>query len=298
MTPLTRLGARMRYRILRSPAAALVKSARALPRRSAMARRAALARGLPRCGEAVAAARKLEHDGFVRLDNLVDRDLLDALAARAQERVDADETTELPLGVSNKAFWTRPLDCDLIDGLIPADTVFARFALQPRILGVLAETLRTLPLLDYVLLTVSRANAGALSQSQLWHRDHDDVRTIKLFVYLTDVASANDGPFTFLPGPRSDRVGGSVRSHASDCWLFSRVDRSDLERILAKRLSVFAVETSRCLHMGSRVAPGHGRVLYTATYTTAPRIFGDGSRFAPAPGADETVRAVLGQQWT
>ena len=68
-----------------------------------------------------------------------------------------------------------------------------------------------------------------------------------------------------------------------------------MEQIIAPRLSAFAVETSRCLHMGSRVAQGHERLLFTATYTTAPRVFGSGNGFAPVDSSDELVHAVLGQ---
>jgi hypothetical protein len=35
-------------------------------------------------------------------------------------------------------------------------------------------------------------------QTQLWHRDADDVANVKLFVYFTDV-SREAGPFTYAP---------------------------------------------------------------------------------------------------
>lgn len=45
------------------------------------------------------------------------------------------------------------------------------------------------------------------------------------------------------------------------------------QAIRAPRLSAFMVDTARCLHMGSRVAPGHERLLYTATYISIPRLY-------------------------
>lgn len=295
---MSRLAARLKYRILRSPAASLVKSARKISRGRLLAQRIALAGQLPGGAEMERCAGHLAREGFARLDGLVDRNALAAMERASAAKLAHSANPAAPKGTSAKPFWSRPLDADLIDAKMPINSAFTRFALQPALLGFLARSFGTLPLLDYVLLTISRPVAGALSQSQLWHRDHDDVRTIKVFVYLTDVISKADGPFTFLPGPPSDRAGQSLRSHAPDAWLLARADPSDLEQMIAPRLSVFAVETSRCLHMGSRVAEGHSRALFTATFTTAPRIFGGESRFVTAPGESELVRAVLGQELT
>lgn len=291
-----RVSARLRYRVLRSPAAALVKQVRKASMGPVLARRARLGAQLPRDAAIVHHASLLRRDGYVRLGPLVDTEALRALAYAAEaKRLSGGIGTPMPDGTSTKPFWSRLLDEDLVGGKMPSDTAFTLFALQPRILGMLAEAFGTLPLLDYVLLTHSRPAGGELAQSQLWHRDHDDVRTIKLFVYLTEVDSAADGPFSFLPGPVSDRVGSLGQSHAPDIRLFARAERSEMERIIAPRLSAFAVETSRCLHMGSRVAPGHERLLFTATYTTAPRVFRSANAFAPVDPREEIVHAVLGQ---
>lgn len=294
---MSRLAARLKYRLLRSPAAPLVKSARRLSKGRILARRIALAEGLPRGGEIEAQANSLTENGFARLDGLIDRSALLELEEAASELVKDSRCAPCaaPEGTSAKAFWTRPLDAHLVDGKMPHDSAFTRFALQPALLGFLARSLGTLPLLDYVLLTVSRPVSGELSQSQLWHRDHDDVRTIKVFVYLSDVSSQADGPFSFLPGPQSDRAGKSLRSHAPDSWLMAHADTSDLEQMIAPKLSTFAVETSRCLHMGSRVMAGHSRMLFTATFTTAPRIFAGSNSFVDASTESEMIRAVLGQ---
>ena len=39
---------------------------------------------------------------------------------------------------------------------------------------------------------------GKVVSSQMWHRDCDNLRDIKLFTYLTDVKDENDGPFEFI----------------------------------------------------------------------------------------------------
>lgn len=218
-------------------------------------------------------AAKLEADGYVILNDIVDPQALDALyQAGTAKLARADQAARQQI-LSHKDFWTRLLDEDMENGTLPTDNPFVRYALQPAFLGVLARALGELPQLDYVLLTLSKSTGNALAYSQLWHRDHDDVRTIKLFAYLTDVADEADGPFTFIPGPASDRFGFSLRSHREDDAILKRVQPSEIKSMIAPKLTTFMVETSRCLHMGSRLAPGHSRLLYTATFITVPRLY-------------------------
>lgn len=296
MNALASLNARLRYRVLRTPAAQLVKSARKIAMRETLRRRKSLMAQLPESEQVSRCAVAIEERGFAQLDSVLDDDLLGDIARATALALAANDDRTVPDGVSRKAFWSRPLDAELVDGKMPVKTPFTQIALQPLVLALMGRVLGTLPLLDYVLLTVSNPVEGSPSQSQLWHRDHDDVRTIKLFIYLSDVSTTADGPFCLIPGPASDTIRQPLRSHTPDSWLFRRVDPSEMEQIIAPELSVFAVETSRCLHMGSRVAPGHGRTLFTATYTTAPRIFAGESRFVDAPEETELVRAVLGQE--
>ncbi|HEV2568126.1 hypothetical protein [Sphingomonas sp.] len=239
--------------------------------------------------------RTLRRDGYAVLTDMVGQDLLIDLAAAAQSKL-ADRAAQVADGgrdFTAKAFWVRLLDSEMRDGRMPSDSIFVRFALQPALVQTLSEAMGGLPQLDYVLLTLSQHSAEPLAQSQLWHRDYDDPRTIKVFVYLTDVTSIEDGPFTFLPARATDRCGSSLRSHRSDADIFSHVAPEEKVEIIAPKLSVFAVETSRCLHMGSRLAPGHERLLYTATFTSFPKLAPAPSQFALTGQETEIERAIL-----
>lgn len=218
-------------------------------------------------------AARLAADGWASLDGALDPELLAALDRASADRVARVAEREAGQASTHKNFWVRLLDADVVDGAFDVDNVFVRFALQPAVIGLVAARLGELPRLMDVLLTYSRPTDSALAYSQLWHRDHDDVRTVKVFVYLTDVKDSAEGPFTFLPGPASDRVGFLVRSHLPDAEFFARASASDLVEMRAPRLAAFACETSRCLHMGSRVHPGHARLMYTATFISAPSLY-------------------------
>ena len=256
----------------RTPLAKPIKGVVSLMHRRDKAARAEAARAYG--GEAPrAASQQLDAKGYCLVSHLMDAQLMAELEADSVGRVTRAAQARESQKETHKAFWVRLLDDSMVDGAFDCDNVFVRFALQPAVIGVLAGSLGELPRLTDVLLTYSTPSHEALAYSQLWHRDYDDVRTIKLFAYLTDVNDVADGPFTFLPGPASDRVGFAVRSHLSDAEFFRRAERGAVQEIRAPRLSAFMCETSRCFHMGSRVHAGHARLMFTATFISSPSVY-------------------------
>jgi hypothetical protein len=209
------------------------------------------------------------------LTDLVDRDLLQKMVTRVTEKLRNAESAAKHQIQTSKPFWVRLLDDEMEGGKIRISSPYIRFAVQPLVVQIVSRLLGQIPRLDYVLLTLSRHSPRSFEKSQLWHLDYDDTQVVKLFVYLTDVRDMNDGPFTFLPASVSDELGYSLRSHRNDEEIFGsgRIATSDVKSLTAPALSVFMVDTARCLHMGSRLSEGHQRLLYTATFTTAPSMF-------------------------
>jgi hypothetical protein len=257
-----------------------------------------LARRLPPDPRLDALAQAFNRDGYVLLESVADPELLLQIARAGEEKMNRANVAAVSQLESHKTFWSRLLDDDMRDEALPIGSIFVRFALQPAVISVLARILGEIPRLDSVLLTYSRHTNAPLSYSQLWHRDHDDTRTIKLFVYLTDVDSIDDGPFSFLPAQASGRFTKFTRrSHKTDDAVFALAKPEEKVQVLAPRLSVFLVETSRCLHMGSRLAAGHTRLLYTACYFSAPRMYPAGKpRFILDQPVDEVEGLVLQEQ--
>ncbi|HEU5067770.1 MAG TPA: hypothetical protein VFT61_06260 [Sphingomicrobium sp.] len=175
----------------------------------------------------------------------------------------------------DKNYWERLLDEDMVDGgRQPSESPFVQLAVHEPVLRIAAGYFRDAPLLDYVYLLHSTFKPGPYRVSQLWHKDYDDTRILKLFVYLTDCENDADGPFTFLPADISRKIGFSLHSHRSD----EALGIKDLDKAAiswrSKKLSAFLVDTSRCYHMGSRVQDGHERLLYMAAYATYPKYNG------------------------
>ena len=242
----------------------------------------------------LATAADLRSNGYAMVDKFVDPVLLSELEQASLERVSRAEQLQKSQSMTHKSFWVRLLDQDRHDGAFDCDNVFVRFATQPGIVTLLSAYLKEVPRLTDVLLTYSLPSSAQESYSQLWHRDFDDVRTLKVFAYLTDVNDTDDGPFTFLPGPASDPIGFTLRSHLRDEALFSRVAREDVREMCGARLTTFVCETSRSMHMGSRLRSGHSRLMYTATFISAPSVYPPGNtRFSASRTLSGTERLLL-----
>ena len=286
---------RLLWHVNRSPLAHVVKAGVGVANAGEKRRRRAAGRALAIAPAVAARAEALRRDGWARLDDLLDRASLEAVGAAGEAKLARLAEAEASQTERHKSFWVRLLDEDLIDGALPSDHPFVAFALQPALVGFAAARLGELPLLESVLLTLSLPSEAALSYSQLWHRDHDDTVTLKTFVYLTEVADRADGPFTFMPGAASDRVGRSLRSHLADAAFAERGGGAAPVEMIAPRLAAFAVETSRCWHMGSRLAPGRRRLMLTLTWVTSPRIYpGWRPRVRETSPLGERERMVLG----
>jgi hypothetical protein len=160
------------------------------------------------------------------------------------------------------------------------------FALSDMLLRPVTAYLGMVPYLTRVDLvySVSRGTEERI-ESQLFHLDHEGLRQVKYFIYVNDVGDA-EGPFTFLPADTSFRVVNDVRAwrrqHASGRDVESRryldsevsaVDAAgDIVTVKGPAGSGVAVDTSRCLHLGSRVRPGAFRLVLYLQYCTTREI--------------------------
>jgi hypothetical protein len=124
---------------------------------------------------------------------LGDGDLYERAAARARELYAArPERAEAEAG-SKETFKTK-----LAAGSFEADDPFVEIALHPRVLAVANGYLRLRSTLRALELWLTEPTAGPAIQTQLWHRDADDLVNVKLFLYFSDV-TRGAGPFTYAP---------------------------------------------------------------------------------------------------
>lgn len=247
--------------------------------------RVAAARRMEVSPTSVLACREIERKGYAVVSASMDASLLTELHQYAHAQLNRANSFSRDTG-RKKDFWVYLSDKELAEHRLTTDHIYVRFSLQEPILKTVAEYFGEAPYLTYVLLTYSRHTDAPLKISQLWHCDRDDTKILKLFTYLSDVEDARCGPFTLFDRQSSKRVRGSFfMEHMEDQRVFARVHPGDVVQMTGRRFTTFLVDTGACFHMGSRVAAGHSRLMFTAVYTSYPSIY---------PGAPKNQIGVVG----
>lgn len=115
----------------------------------------------------------------------------------------------------------------------------------------------------------TRAGDGGDAAAQRWHRDVDDWRACKLFVYLTDVGP-DQGPHMFVPGSHRPEF-FETRGHAPDPFFINAgrglddvVDGFPRYEILGGPGTTF-LENTYCFHKGKPVVSGE-RIVFQVLY--------------------------------
>lgn len=129
--------------------------------------------------------------------------------------------------------------------------------LSDAVLAAVTGYFGEVPRLKGVGLYLSPANETTRS-SQLFHFDHDDRRQIKCFVNVEAVDEDN-GPFTFLAKPESARIRDRVKAEKgrySDDDITREAPVESWLTLQGPAGSAGFVDTSNCLHFGSRARRG------------------------------------------
>jgi hypothetical protein len=102
----------------------------------------------------------------------------------------------------------KPYLANLLHDPLPLDHPFARVALHPNVLEIANRYLGMRAFLRTVSIWLTKPTPGPAIETQLWHRDGDDVMQVKLFMPFTSV-TMGAGPFCYAPGthPSGSRAG-------------------------------------------------------------------------------------------
>ena len=228
-------------------------------------------------------------------------DVTDVIAA-ALDTV-AHVNVEEKKAEANKPFMTRLGD---MKGMT-LDSPFLRFALRPEVVASASDYLGLVPILQFANVYHSSRAADELAKSQLYHCDSDEVTQVKIFIFCEGVTTES-GPLTVVPADLSqrvrDRTGYKYKKRLSDDQVREALG-SDLVEvpITGQAGTVVFVDTSRCLHYGSRIAAvGVRRLVVMLQYVT-PLAFilpeddfraGASFRHLLRPEADNVTALLLG----
>ncbi len=195
-----------------------------------------------------------------------------AIVADARAALSRFDETAPPPGKNRKRFLQNVLD----PTTLTLDSAIVRFALRSDVLSTVSRYLGVVPFLSAISVFHSDTTPGDPTSSQLYHCDGDDVTQIKVFVYCTDV-DAGSGPLTVLDADTTravqTRVGYQFRDRLTDEQVRSAVTDPTEHAILGRQGTAAFVDTSRCFHYGSRVAPDAPPRLVTMVQYQTPYSF-------------------------
>lgn len=217
-----------------------------------------------------------------------------------ERKLAADEGLQRSTGDSKNLLEKRKfLRNLLLDEDIRQHPELLEFALSDAALGIATSYLGVVPYLNRIDLLYSTPREGDdLIKSQLFHVDPEGLTQVKFFINVFDVGEA-EGPFTFIPADDSLRILGGIRRQrqAHRQPHIGRYTDEEVEAaggadavvsLKGPRGSGVAIDTSKCLHLGSRVRPGAFRLVFYVQYCTTREV--QGNRFDVERYRNDPVR--------
>lgn len=177
-----------------------------------------------------------------------------AQAVQALRGMFADEKTNGPLAELAKS---KPFLISVAPDqrTILANEAVRDFVLSDEVVDTVTRYLGEVPILTEILLLWTPPNE-TVQKSQMYHYDGEDLRQIKLFLNVFDVDD-DCGPFTLLPADLSGEVSAQSgykggKGPRLDDEAVNKAAAGKEVQVKGDAGSGIFVDTSRCLHFGSR----------------------------------------------
>jgi hypothetical protein len=123
-----------------------------------------------------------------------DAGLFDAVRAETLARWKSETVQARALQMTGE----KNFKVKLMDREVSPESPLLRISLHPRVLALVNHYMQMRSYLRDIDLWWDRPTEDPAAATQLWHRDLDDARCIKAFIYLEDV-DERTGPFTYMP---------------------------------------------------------------------------------------------------
>lgn len=141
---------------------------------------------------------------------------------------------------------------------------------RPEFLAVAEGFLGCRPTISYLAAWWSYPTGISAQQAENFHRDVDDWRFLKLFVYLTDVDDTK-GPHVYVRKSANAALSGPIRRY-TDEEIRAEHDAGDIVFMTGKAGDAF-FENTYGIHKGQPVSEGN-RLIFQAVYSITPLPYG------------------------
>lgn len=235
------------------------------------------------------AEAQLSQNGFVELPKKIDNELINEIISSTNEFELFDPF--------NRSFGFFTMD------RIPDQTHVANFkredliklnsilklANDPGVLRVVQGFLGCKPTISNVNMWWSKAGKDKAQDAQLFHRDVDDIKFCKLFIYLTDVGE-HDGPHTYVAGSSSTNKLTKIRRY-KDEEIFDSFGKSNVIDFIRPKGSCFLVDTYG-FHKGT-LPIENDRLLLQVQYSINPIGIEDYCKKAKNENFDQYINRLI-----
>ena len=237
-------------------------------------------REAPLTGEAARVLADLNRDGIAisSVQALLGKDSPYAEMLKTVKRLELDKAGEIASARASAVDETTGKKTFLLEYLgrnpvLDPKSVYARLAVGTPLLRIANAYLGMYTRLRYYNIWHTFATQSKPRESQLWHRDREDLYILKVFIYLKDV-DLGAGPFTYAPGTHRK---GAVKQEP-EYFLEGRVKRTEDDHMAAvlprdrwkiangPAGTIIFADTNG-YHRGG-LARTSDRVMYTCMYTS------------------------------
>tara|TARA_R110002072_G_scaffold243304_9_gene402291 strand:- start:232 stop:1086 length:855 start_codon:yes stop_codon:yes gene_type:complete len=165
------------------------------------------------------------------------------------------------------------------------DNPLVQLAFSKDILDVAIDYFGGRLTLDSLQVLHSFPQTGPLKESQKWHLDYGDSRSLHCVYYLNDVTDMDGGPFVFIDKENSKKVGrGLIVRRIEDDQFTQESNDAPLQIAYGKAGTSLWVDPAACYHYGSRCKRPRTAIFLT---------FNSDSPFmAPTPLIVENARQI------
>lgn len=183
---------------------------------------------------------------------------------------------------------------------IRPDNPVVTLAFAPQVLDIADDYFAGRFVLDSLQVLYSYPSSGALRESQMWHRDYGDSRSLHWIAYLNDVTGADYGPFTFIDKHDAKRIGRSAFiRRIPDAQFMRELGGGAVRQFLGKQGESMFVDPAVCYHSGSRCSQARLALFVTFNsdrpfFAPTPLIRDNRARLLDAAGR---VRADLNREY-
>ena len=260
--------------------------------------------GAPAYPDTLAIAEALTKNGIVvgTADRYLDEEGRKAFAAASKLVLDISRSSEVQSSIKNGSLAQNKKD--YIVHLVPPDQMhnaespLLRLALDKKLLEIVSLYLGMWPRLHAIGAWLNFPTSDEAKESQLWHRDPEDLKLIKVFIYLDDV-DAGRGPFCYIPQTQPFGAKASAdpertnRKRISDDEMRASVPPQDWLSCTGPAGTMILADTVG-FHRGGKPSAGN-RILITFTYTSGTPFQGGSIRsdHVPAWASHEIQRYAL-----